>query len=166
MEKQQPMIFHFTETPKSVFHYKKIDKDDLLLCRSYGLRDWNDKERSDCIILRYSYWTISRDKSMLLYAMGGSSVEGSEKFCFVWRGYQFRIEFGGEKERSVSCRENDNGQLTIERKLSVSFPWNASPGLTRADVKKEIYAHMAEAFVVQYSKNGQIPFYEYISHIG
>ena len=138
----------------------------MLLCRSYGLRDWNDKERSDCIILRYSYWTISRDRGMLLYAMGGSSVESPEKFCFIWRGYQFRIESGGEKERGTSCKENDYGQLTVERKLRVSFPWNASPGLARAEVKKEICARMAEAFVVQYSKNGQIPFYKYILHIG
>lgn len=140
----------------SDFVYKKMGPNDLALYRQYDIKIWNNNTLSDEVILEQSYWTISRDGSMILDARGGGiTIDVPELYYFIWHGNRISLESGGYGKYGSSFRFNEDGTPSVRRKLRAFLV----PELL--EYRDEIFACIAEAFVVSYSQNGKIPFGTY-----
>jgi len=127
----------------SVFKYKKMDNEDLLLFRHYKIKDWDDKEISDEVILKYSHWVISDNNDMFLKALGGGAFEIPHMYIFIWHGEKIHIEYGGGGEDGVVFHKYDDGTYDMEIILQRVYMNHV------LQYKDDILKNIAEAFAAE-----------------
>jgi hypothetical protein len=99
---------------KSVFEHKKMDKNDLELLRHYNVKQWNNEDFQDELILKYSKWVISKNRDMFLKGLGGGSFEIPEMYEFVFSGGKVHIEIGGGGYAGRKFKKNNDGSYDEE----------------------------------------------------
>lgn len=103
---------------KSVFEHKKMDKNDLELLRHYNVKQWNNEDFQDELILKYSKWVISKNRDMFLKGLGGGSFEIPEMYEFVFSGGKVHIEIGGGGNRGIIFKKYNDG--SYDEKIIIS----------------------------------------------
>ena len=75
-----------------MFRKVKITEDDLPLFRQLAIKNWQDADFDEQLLVKYGNWVVNQDKSMIFKALGGGSFEIPEMYVFIYKGAEVRLE--------------------------------------------------------------------------
>jgi len=130
---------------RSHLRREKISKDDLLLIRRLGIRDWNGREFDDDHLIRFSEWVVNEDKSVVFKGLGGGAFEIPKMYSLFFNGEHVRLECGGGGSEASKFLKYPDG--TYDMTVCVSCIRIPSK---LADKQEFVLELVAEAFAVDY----------------
>lgn len=143
--------FRRTICERSVFEHKKIDEKDLELLRHYNIKNWNDEDFDEELLLKWGTFIISKNRDMFLKPLGGGSFEIPEMYAFIYRDEKIHIESGGGGKDSKIFKKNNDGSYDEEIIISrIDIPGNIQ------SFRENAMAYIAEALAVMSFRSPQL----------